>query len=58
MAASPAGARKGCCLVQTSPFGAVSAHLALQLSDITQYMGMHTLTGPFFATPQQSATVG
>lgn len=50
MAASPAGAGKGCCLVQTSPFGAVAAHLALQPSDIKQRMGMNTLiwVGFFF----------
>lgn len=61
MAASPAGAGKGCCLVQTSTFGAVAAHLALQPSDIKQRMGMNTLIWVvwfFFAAPrQQSATL-
>lgn len=30
---SPAGARKGCCLIQTSPFRTVAAPLALQPPD-------------------------
>lgn len=57
MAALPAGARKGCCLIQTSSFGAVAAHLALQPSDIMQRMGVNTLTWGGVAAPQQSATL-
>lgn len=58
MAALPAGARKGCCLIQTSSFRAVAAHLALQPSDIMQRMGTNTLTWRGgFAAPQQSATL-
>lgn len=48
---------KSCCLIQTSHFGAVAAHLALQPADVMWPMGTNTLTWGFSAVFQQFATL-